>query len=94
MINENIPQGTRVRFTADARLRQVTATGQRVQSSMNEGTVIGEKLEALVVQRLGADGYTVIFKEGGHFGWVYNFELYVVDPMAKPEKLNVVPAPR
>ena len=91
MINENIPQGTRVKFTADARLRQVTPEGKRIQSSMNEGTVIGEKLEGIVVQRLGADGYTVIFKEGGHFGWVYNYELYVIDPHAKPEQLNLVP---
>ena len=91
MINENIPSGTKVKFTADARLRQITAEGQRVQSSMNEGTVIGEKLEGIITQRLGADGYAVFFPEQNVVGWVFNFEFYVIDHNAAPVKLNLVP---
>jgi hypothetical protein len=91
MINENIPAGTVVKFTADARLRQINPQGQRIQSGMNEGTVIGEKLEAVVTQRLGADGYAVYFREQNVMGWTYNYELYVVDQFAPLVKLKHVP---
>lgn len=91
MINPNLPQGTWVKFTSDARLRKVTAEGRREQSGMNEGVLIGEKLRAVVVQKMGEDAYTVLIPEGNYFGWCYNFEMYVEDALQPPAKLDLIP---
>ncbi len=89
MNNSGILPGTTVKFTSDSRLRKIAKDGVRSQSSMNEGMIIGEQAEAVITQVL-SDGYIVYFKEHNLVGWVYNYELYVKDPNAKPEKLNFV----
>lgn len=90
MINDKIPQGTRVKFTADAHLRKISDKGVRAESGMGEGQFIGEQLEAIVTQQIAENAYIVVFPDGGHVGWVYNYELYVKDSNAQPEKLNFV----
>lgn len=90
-----IERGTWVKFTADARLRKLTDDGLREQMSMGEGALIGEDLEAVVVQPISTGpnqpeiGYTVFFPEKNLFGWVYNYELYVQDPLRPKHQLNV-----
>ena len=86
----SIVAGTWVKFTADARLRQVTKEGAREQRNMHEGLLIGEQERALVTQAMGSDAYAVFFPERNFIGWVYNHELYVENPAQPPEKLNFV----
>lgn len=82
--------GTWVRFTADARLRKITDKGVPEQKAIAEGLLIGENKEAVIVQPLGTDAYTVVFPDTGHFGWTYNYEFYVI-PNKAPLTLNLKP---
>jgi hypothetical protein len=70
-------KGTWIKFTADARLRKITDQGVQEQRNMGEGLLIGEQAEAVIVQQMGQESYTVYFPEGQHFGWVYNYEFWV-----------------
>lgn len=72
----SLPAGTWVKFTADARLRKITDKGVMEQKNLAEGLQIGELKEAVIVQPVGSDAYTVVFPETGHFGWVYTYEFY------------------
>lgn len=82
--------GTWVKFTADARLRKITDKGVTEQKNMGEGLTIGEQKEGVLVQAVGPDAYTVVFPDTGHFGWVYNYEFYVL-PNRPLHKLNLKP---
>lgn len=86
----SIAPGTWVKFTADARLRNITKEGLREQAGMHEGAMIGEVAEAVVVQKIGHDAFTVVFPEQNLFGWVYAHEAYVSDPRRPLEKLDFV----
>lgn len=78
--------GTWVKFTSDARLRKITDKGVLEQRNLTEGLLIGENKEAVLVQQMGNDAYTVVFPDTGHFGWVYTYEFYLMQNKA-PEKL-------
>lgn len=82
--------GTWIKFTSDARLRKITDKGIQEQKNMGEGLTIGEKAEAVIVQQMGADSYTVVFPDTGFYGWVYNYEFYV-QAGRTPHPLKLVP---
>ena len=79
--NYNIPVGTEVKFGPSSRLRAIDKkTNKFLQKDFLEGTVIGEGKKGKIIARieeLNKVAY-VVELESGHFGWTYNFELYVV----------------
>lgn len=86
----NHAAGTWVKFTSDSRLRKISDKGVPDQKAMGEGVLIGENKEAVLVQPLGTDAYTVFFPDLDLFGWVYTYE-FVVLRTKEPMKLTLKP---
>lgn len=80
--NSDLTPGTWVTFTSDSRLRLVKE-GHREQLGIQEGLLIGEQQQAVIVQKITPDSYTIIFPDTQMFGWVYSYE--IVADLAKPK---------
>lgn len=73
-----IQKGDKVKFNASSRLRAIDENNVMVQTKLTEGTLIGEEIEGKVlhcIYRKDKSAFVVELSTG-HYGWVYNFELY------------------
>lgn len=69
-------KGTKVRFVAGGRLRQISDKNVLLQTGMTEGVEIGEYKTGVVVHDLPQHKACVVEVEGKWYGWVYHYELY------------------